>query len=88
MARGWESKSVEEQQQMTEQAQEAAQSQPTTLSKEEINRQKNEKTRKIQALKLTQARLAEQLERCTNSRYAELLNVELKHIEEELQALQ
>ena len=87
MARGWESKSVEEQQQMTEQTQEAALAQSATLIKVEANREKAEKTRKIQALKLTHARLSEQLERCTNSRYSDLLNVELKHIEDELQTL-
>lgn len=86
MARGWESKSVEEQQQMTQQAQAEAQTQ--TVSKDDLNRLKAEKARKIQALKLTHARVREQLERCTSARYADMLNLELQHIDEELKSLQ
>jgi hypothetical protein len=87
MARGWESKSVEEQQQMVQESREEAHAQPATVSKDELDRLKAEKTRKVQALKLTEARVREQLERCTNPRYAEMLNLELSHIETELQSL-
>jgi len=79
---------VEEQQQVSQQTQEAASTQNAAVSKDEIDRQKAEKTRKVQAIKLARARVSEQLERTTNPRYAELLNAELKHLEDELKALQ
>jgi hypothetical protein len=89
MARGWESKSVEEQQtSQQQQSKEAASTQTAAADKEEIARQKAEKTRKVQAINLARARVREQLERSTNQRYVELLNAELKHLEDELQALQ
>ncbi len=81
MARGWESKSVEEQQSQS--------SEP--LSKEDQQRQKKalnaDKARSIQALTLTRARIMEQLERSTNDRYKELLNRELAHVDGELATL-
>ena len=87
MARGWESKSVEEQQQVSQQTQEAATTQIAAGDKDEADRQKAEKTRKVQAINLACARVREQLERSANPRYVELLNAELKHLEDELQAL-
>jgi hypothetical protein len=82
MARGWESKSVEEQQSLA---------QHQTISQEEkdnLSRQKAEKMRKIQALKLNRARILEQVERSTNDRYKELLGRELEHLEQELKQLE
>jgi len=82
MARGWESKSVEEQQSLAQQQ---------TISQEEkdnLSRQKAEKMRKIQALKLNRARILEQVERSTNDRYKELLGRELEHLEQELKQLE
>ena len=82
MARGWESKSVEEQQ---------SQAQQQTLSqddKDALKRQNAEKLRKIQALKLNRARIREQIERSTNDRYKELLGRELEHVEQELKQLE
>lgn len=81
MARGWESKSVEEQQsQSTE-----------PLSKEDQARQLKalnaDKARSIQALKLTRARIMEQLDRSSNDRYKEMLNRELAHVDGELSTL-
>jgi hypothetical protein len=76
MARGWESKSVEEQQNQAQQ----------TVSQDEkdaLKRQNAEKMRKIQALKLNRARIREQIERSTNDRYKELLGRELEHLEHE-----
>jgi hypothetical protein len=76
MARGWESKSVEEQQ---------SQLTAPPLTKEEKERLKKaqdaEKARQLQALQLTRARVVEQLERSSNERYNELLNRELAHID-------
>jgi hypothetical protein len=81
MARGWESKSVEEQQNQAQQ----------TVSQDEkdaLKRQNAEKMRKIQALKLNRARIREQIERSTNDRYKELLGRELEHLEHELKQLE
>jgi hypothetical protein len=82
MARGWESKSVEEQQ---------SQAQQQTISQEEkdaLKRRDAEKMRKIQGLKLNRARIREQIERSTNERYKELLGRELEHLEQELKQLE
>jgi hypothetical protein len=82
MARGWESKSVEEQQ---------SQAQQQTISQDEkdaLKRQNAEKMRKIQGLKLNRARIREQIERSTNDRYKELLGRELEHLEQELKQLE
>ena len=82
MARGWESKSVEEQQ---------SQAQNQTVSQDEkdaLKRQNAEKMRKVQALKLNRARIREQIERSTNDRYKELLGRELEHLEQELKQLE
>ncbi|HVP64467.1 MAG TPA: hypothetical protein VMT82_06210 [candidate division Zixibacteria bacterium] len=82
MAKGWESKSVEEQQQLAE----------TPVSKEQIEqnkeREKAENARKVQALKLNIARIREQLDRTSNERYQQMLNNELEHLQAELSSLQ
>ncbi|HEX8924393.1 MAG TPA: hypothetical protein VF786_01300 [Terriglobales bacterium] len=82
MAKGWESKSVEEQQQLAE----------TTLSKEQIEQDKQrvkaEQARRVQALKLNIARIREQLDRTNNERYQQMLNNELQHLQAELSSLQ
>ena len=84
MAKGWESKSVEEQQQMSQQ--EAAQTQ-SVEEKEQAERQRAEVARKVQALKLNRARICEQLQRTSNERYTTLLNTELQQIDGELAKL-
>jgi len=84
MANGWESKSVEEQQ--TDQ-QEQVRAQETVDAKERLDRLKAEGARKLQALKLTRARICEQLARTSNDRYMSLLNTELQQIDGELAKL-
>ncbi len=83
MARGWESKSVEEQQ---------SQATATPLTKEELERiqqlKNAERMRRVQALTMTRARVLEQLQRSQSERYNELLTRELSQIEEELRGLQ
>jgi len=82
MARGWESKSVEEQQ---------SESLQKTLSQDEkdrLTRVNAEKMRTIQALKLNRARIREQLERSANDRYKDLLGRELEHLEQQLKKLE
>ena len=82
MARGWESKSVEEQQSQT------PQKALTQEQKDRLSKEKAETMRKIQALNLNRARIREQLERSTNDRYKELLGKELEHLESELKKLE
>jgi hypothetical protein len=82
MARGWESKSVEEQQN------ESLQQSVSQDEKERLTRVKAEKMRNIQALQLNRARIREQLERSSNDRYKELLNRELEHLEQQLKELE
>jgi hypothetical protein len=84
MANGWESKSVEEQQ---IDQQEQIESQQKTDEKERRGRLMAEEARKVQALKLTRARICEQLSRTSNERYTMLLNTELQQIDGELAKL-
>jgi hypothetical protein len=76
MATGWESKSVLEQQ-LTTQA-------LTEIENERISREKAVRTRELQTLNLSCARVKEQLERSQSPRYSELLQRELHHLEREL----
>ncbi len=84
MAKGWESKSVEEQQ---IDRQEQVRSQEVVDENERLGRLKAEEARKVQALKLTRARICEQLARTSNERYTQLLNTELNQIDGELAKL-
>ena len=77
MATGWESKSVLEQQLST-------QTSITEAEKEKVFREKAMHTREVQTLKLSCARVKEQLQRSQSSRYSELLERELRHLESEL----
>jgi hypothetical protein len=77
MATGWESKSVLEQQLST-------QISITEAEKEKVFREKATRTREVQTLKLSCARVKEQLQRSQSSRYSELLERELRHLESEL----
>lgn len=76
MATGWESKSVLEQQLTTQSL--------TEIEKERISREKAVRTRELQTLNLSCARVREQLERSQSPRYSELLQRELHHLEREL----
>jgi hypothetical protein len=84
MAKGWESKSVEDQQ---IDQQEQIRSQEIVDEKERLDRHNAEETRKVQALKLTRARICEQITRTSNERYTLLLNTELQQIDSELAKL-
>jgi len=77
MATGWESKSVLEQQLST-------QTPITEAEKERITREKAIHVREVQTLKLSCARVKEQMQRSQSSRYNELLQRELHHLESEL----
>ena len=84
MANGWESKSVEDQQVSQ---QEQIRTQEIVDEKERLGRLKAEELRQIQALKLTRARICEQIARTSNERYTLLLNSELQQIDGELAKL-
>ena len=84
MANGWESKSVEDQQ-ITQQEQ--IRTQEVVDEKERLGRLKAEELRQIQALKLTRARICEQIARTSNERYTLLLNTKLQQIDGELAKL-
>lgn len=75
MARGWESKSVEEQQSQ-------APSTPSEIAKlaPEARRKQSEK----RALELQRARVLEQLKRSSNPSYTDLLQRELQYLEEQI----
>jgi len=81
MANGWESKSVEAQQ---IDQQEQIRTQEVVDEKERVGRLKAEEARKVQALRLTRARIREQMARTSNERYTLLLNTELQQIDSEL----
>lgn len=61
--------------------------QGTIEAKQNLVRLKAEEARKIQALKMTRARIREQLSRTSNERYTVLLNTELQQIESDLEKL-
>jgi len=77
MSTGLESKSVLDQQLATQTA-------FTEADKERVFREKAMHTREVQTLKLSCARVKEQLQRSQSSRYSELLQRELHHLESEL----
>ena len=84
MAKGWESKSVEEQQITQQEAMDAS---ALTADKEQLARVNAEVQRKVQALTMTRARICEQLTLTSNERYTLLLNTELQQIDGELAKL-
>lgn len=80
MARGWESKAVEDQLAEAE-AKKEAQSKPR-LAAEEIERRA-----KVEALTLDRTRIVRELEAARNPRYRALLEQSLAHVESELSKL-
>jgi len=77
MARGWESKSVEDQQ--------AEFAKPTQQGGKKIRTPEDvARLQRIQALKLAIANVRSQMEKAQNERYKELLAKELQHLEAEL----
>lgn len=76
MARGWESKSVEEQQ--------SEFNKKSEKSKSPISAESRERADKIRALELKRARVLDQLKQSTNQRFTELMLQELAHLERQL----
>ena len=81
MAKGWESKSVEEQQSLASQ---------TPLTEEDrlrLSKENAEKARALQALKLSRTRVVQQMELCGNERYRSMLEKELSYLDGEISKL-
>ena len=80
MARGWESKSIEDQQ-----AQAASKSAPRSsrLTPEQASR-----VRKIEGLRLSRQRITQQMEAAHNERHREMLRQSLAALDEELRSLE
>jgi hypothetical protein len=80
MARGWESKSVEEQQA------------EFTKSNPEKNKKKSpveqEQARQIKTLQLTRSYIQHQLDRSQNDRHKQLLSEEIQHLDSQIAAVQ
>ncbi|HEU0177340.1 MAG TPA: hypothetical protein VFV58_24005 [Blastocatellia bacterium] len=80
MARGWESKSVEDQ--IEEARRSQGDSEGHVQSPEE-----RERERKVESLKLERSRLTEQLTRARSEAYQRMIRQSLKAIEEEIATL-
>ena len=80
MARGWESKSVEQQ---IESA-----SDTSNHHSGELTPEQQEHMRQRQGLLLSRARVVSQLEACQNERYAELLKQSLAEIDSRLKTIE
>ena len=80
MARGWESKSVEDQ------IEEARRSQGVSEGRVQSPEAK-ERERKIESLKLERSRLTEQLNRARSETYQRMIRQSLEAIEEEIASL-
>jgi hypothetical protein len=80
MARGWESKSVEEQQA------EFIKSNPETNKKK--SPAEMELTRQVKTLQLTRLYLQHQLEQSSSDRHKQLLSQELQHLDSQIAAVQ
>ena len=78
MAKGWESKSVEEQQSL------ASQVPVTEAERERLSHERVEKLRQVHALEMNRARVVEQLGKTTNERYRGMLEQELKFLQAEI----
>jgi len=80
MARGWESKSIEDQQ-----AQAANKSAPRSAP---LNPEQASRLRKIEGLRLSRQRISQQLDAADNPRHREMLEQSLLALDEQLRNLQ
>jgi hypothetical protein len=83
MARGWESKSVEDQQQAAEER--ARQREAAPVADSPAARARRER---LETLRLSRARTLDQLERATNRAHREMLRRTLRALERELEELE
>jgi phage terminase Nu1 subunit (DNA packaging protein) len=78
MAKGWESKSVEEQQSLLSQV-------PVTEEeRQRLSHEHVEKLRQVHALEMNRARVVEQMAKTTNERYRGMLQQELDFLQTEI----
>ncbi|HKP36320.1 MAG TPA: hypothetical protein VJT71_05640 [Pyrinomonadaceae bacterium] len=77
MARGWESKSVEDQVADAEAAKEAR-------AKRQLSEQEREKLLRRQSLLMSRAQISDRLKKATNARYRAQLELALKDLEDRL----
>ncbi len=82
MARGWESKAVEDQ---INEADERARLEES--SRAELSPKERERLKRLESLKLSRARTLDQLERATNRAYREMLQRTLRALEAEIETL-
>ena len=82
MARGWESKAVEDQINEADERARLAESERDELSPEE-----RERRQRLELLKLSRARTLDQLESVTNPAYREMLKRTLRALEAEIETL-
>lgn len=82
MARGWESKAVEDQ---INEADERARL--VESSRDELSPAERERRQRLESLKLSRARTLDQLESVTNPAYREMLRRTLRALEAEIETL-
>lgn len=80
MARGWESKSIESQQ-------DAAEERRNLQQREQLSPEEAERQQKRESLLLSRARVAHDLENATSPRYRETLQAALTHLDAKLAEL-
>ncbi|MGB9074700.1 MAG: hypothetical protein WCC22_18835 [Terriglobales bacterium] len=80
MARGWESKSVEQQQ--------AEMADPRKPARPPLSPEQQERERKRQGMVLSRKRLAQQLEAATNSRHRQMLAHAIAEVDRQLSLFQ
>lgn len=80
MARGWESKAVEDQINEAEARAELA-------ARDRLSPQERERQQRLESLKLSRARTLDQLESVTNTAYREMLKRTLRALEAEIETL-
>jgi hypothetical protein len=78
MAKGWESKSIEEQQSL------ATESPITEEDRARLSHEHQEQVRRQQALQMNRVRVEQQMEKCSNDRYRAMLQQELNFLDTEL----
>ncbi len=76
MARGWESKSVEEQQ--------SEFNKPSTKPSQTESPEARQRQARLQSLQLKRAHVAEQLRQAQNARFIELMQKELAYLDSEI----
>jgi hypothetical protein len=82
LARGWESKAVEDQINEADERARRAES-----AQNELSPQERERRQRLESLKLSRARTLDQLERATNRAYREMLQRTLRALESEIETL-